>query len=130
MNVVVATVMVLAAALSSADAKTVRQSKSAKSGQSQWIDAFFGWNDDCSFKTINIDIVERPEHGSVSPRVETQRITQAQVGSTGKCLGRPTKAVAIYYKSKSGYRGRDDFKVRMRVGGQSPVFFVYQVNVR
>jgi hypothetical protein len=111
-------------------AKTVNYSRTATSGKSQWIDAYFGWADDCSFMTIDVDVVDSPAHGSVSPRIENRKITSAQVGSTGACLGKPTKAVAVYYKSKAGYRGQDAFTVRMKVGTQAPVFFVYRVTVR
>lgn len=105
-------------------------SRTATSGKSQWIDAYYGWNNDCSFKTINVDVVEQAGHGQVSPKIETRKITRAQVGSVRNCLGKPTRAVAVYYKSKSGYRGTDRFKVRMSVGGGAPVFFSYAVNVR
>ncbi len=111
------------------NAKTVNQLRNAPTGKSHWIDAYYGWNDDCSFKTINVDVVDPPANGAVTPRIENQRIKQAQVGNTGACVGKPTKAVAVYYKSKSGYRGSDAFTVRMSVAGQPPVFFVYRVNV-
>ena len=44
-----------------AQAETI--SKSVPSGQSSKIDHFTGWNDDCSFKSLNIDIVSKPSHG-------------------------------------------------------------------
>ncbi len=113
-----------------ADAQNRSYSRLAKSGKTQWIDAYFGWNDDCSFKTINVDVVDQPSHGQVSPKIENSKITAAQIGSTRDCLGKPTRAVAVYYKSKGGYRGTDSFKVRMSVGGSAPVFFNYTVSVR
>lgn len=105
-------------------------SRTATSGKAQWIDAYYGWNNDCSFKTIDVDVIDGPGHGRVSPKVETRKITQAQVGNTGGCLGKPTRAVAVYYTSKKGYRGVDRFRVRMKVGGQPPVIFSYSVSVR
>ena len=105
-------------------------SRTATSGKAQWMDAYYGWNNDCSFKTIDVDVIDGPSHGRVSPKVETRKITQAQVGSTGGCLGKPTRAVAVYYTSKKGYRGTDRFRVRMKVGGQPPVIFSYSVSVR
>ena len=104
--------------------------RTADSGKSNWMDAYYGWNDDCSFRTISVDVVGPPKHGRVSPKLENQRITSAQVGSTGKCLGKPTRAVAVYYRSDRGYRGTDRFRVRMKVGGQPPVFFSYTVRVK
>ena len=114
----------------SARGQTKSYSKSAPSGKSHKIDSYSGWNNDCSFRTINVDIVEAPVHGQVSPRIVNSKITNSAIGSSGKCRGKPTRAVAVYYKSKSGYRGSDRFKVRMSVGGGAPAFFVYQVNVR
>ncbi len=116
--------------ISGANAQTKSYSRSAKSGKSQWIDAYYGWNNDCSFKTINVDVVGQPSNGRVSPKIETRKITSAQIGSTRQCLGKPTRAVSVYYKSKGGYRGMDRFKVRMSVGGGAPVFFNYTVSVR
>jgi hypothetical protein len=126
---VVATAVVIAFA-GIAQSQTRSYSRTASSGKSQWIDAYFGWNNDCSFKTINVDVVTPPANGQVSPKVETRKITNAQIGATGNCLGKPTKAVAVYYRSKSGYRGVDRFKVKMTVGGSAPVFFNYSVVVR
>ncbi|MEZ5870648.1 MAG: hypothetical protein R3D32_02155 [Nitratireductor sp.] len=125
--------LTLAASLAltaSAEAQQRSYSRTASSGKAQWIDAYYGWNNDCSFKTIDVDVIDGPAHGKASPRVETRKITQAQVGSTGSCLGKPTKAVAVYYTSKRGYRGQDRFRVRMKVGGQQPVVFSYSITVR
>jgi len=123
--------ILLAAVLiaSPSQAKTVSYFKTAKNGKSKWIDSYFGWKNNCGFKTIDVDIVDRPDHGSVSPRVETKKISRAQVGSAGKCIGKPTKAVSVYYKAKKGYRGSDKFKVRMKVRGEPPVYFIYRVRV-
>ena len=105
-------------------------SKVAKSGKSAKIDTFMGWNDDCSFQTLDISISKRPAHGKASPKVVRSRISQAQVGSAGKCIGKPIRGLAIYYRSKRGYRGSDRFTVRMKVRGQQAVFFHYNINVR
>lgn len=119
----------VALAVSAPAAAKAQGFKSARSGKTQWIDAYYGWNNDCSFKTINVNVVSKPKHGTVSPKVEMQRIKQAQIGSVGKCAGKPTKAVAVYYRSKPGYRGTDRFRIQMSVGGQSK-YFNYTVNVR
>lgn len=103
--------------------------KSAPSGQSQWIDAYMGWNDDCTHKVIDVDIAQAPANGSVSPRIETKRIGNAQIGASGNCRGKAVRAVSVYYKSNSGYRGMDTFKIRMRVGNSAPVMFTYRVRV-
>jgi hypothetical protein len=116
--------------LAPANAKTLSYFKKANSGKSQWIDAYFGWNDDCSFRTIGVDVISKPSHGTVTPKIEIQKIVAAHVGSAGKCAGKKTKAVAVYYRSKSGYRGTDKFKIRMTLPGFSPVYYNYTVNVR
>ncbi len=117
-----------AIALAAPTAAQAQGFKSAKSGKTQWIDAYYGWNNDCSFKTINVNVAQKPQHGTVSPKVEMQRITRAQIGSVGNCAGKPTKAVAVYYRSKPGYRGIDRFRIQMSVGGQSK-YFNYTVRV-
>lgn len=127
-SVVMAVTYMLAAA-TPANAQNI-YNKTAKSGSSQWIDAYYGWNADCSFRTINVDVVSGPRHGKVTPKVEIQRITSAQIGSMGACKGKKTKAVAVYYRSKRGYRGRDRFRVRMSLAGSRPVFYTYNINVR
>ncbi len=105
--------------------------RSANSGQKKWMDEYSGWNNDCSFMTIDVDVVEPPAHGKVTPRPEIKRIPKvAKRGSSGACAGRKMKALVVYYTSKPGYRGRDRFKVRMKARGQSPAYFVYNVNVR
>ena len=120
----------LAAVLVPVDASAQRAYfRTAGSGESKWMDAYFGWNDDCSFRTIDVDVVAKPKNGRVTPRLENQRITRAQVGSAGKCVGKPTRAVAVYYRSNPGYKGVDRFRVRMKVGGQPPVTFTYTVRV-
>lgn len=121
----------LAAAIAAtpALARTQTYSKSASAGKSKKIDSYFGWKNDCSFETIDVKIVKPPKSGSVTPRVEMSRISAAQLGSAGKCLGKPTRALSVYYRSKAGFKGQDSFSVRMSVGGQS-VDFVYNVSVR
>ena len=40
-----------------AQAKTVRISKTVSSGKRVLIDRYIGWNNDCRFQIINIDVV-------------------------------------------------------------------------
>lgn len=111
-------------------AKTVHVSKSVSSGKRVQIDRYMGWNNDCSFQTINIDVVQKPKSGSTNAKVVNSKISKAQSGSAGKCFGKSIKGLGIYYKSKSGYRGRDAMKIKMKVRGQAPVIFIYNINVR
>lgn len=100
------------------------------SGKSQYVHSYLGWNADCSHKTVDVDIIERPSHGKVSPRIVTQKIEKAEIGSVGICRGKSVRAVAIYYKSNRGYRGVDRFKVRMRLDFGFPATYVYRIQVK
>ena len=104
--------------------------RAAASGTPEWMDEYSGWNNDCSFMTIAVDVVEEPSHGEVTPHPEIKRIPEkAARGSSGVCAGRKMKALVLYYKSEPGYSGTDSFKVRMKVRGQKSAFFVYNVTV-
>ena len=129
---IISGVMLIAFAATSTlvHAKTVRISKSVSSGKRVQIDRYMGWNNDCSFQTINIDVVQKPKSGSTDARVVNSKISKAQSGSSGKCFGKPIKGLGVYYKSKSGYRGQDSMKIRMKVRGQAPVTFIYNIKVR
>ena len=111
-------------------AKTVSLNKSVSSGKSTRIDTFMGWNNDCSFQTIDIDVVGSPTSGSARAKVINSKISKAQSGKAGKCLGRSIKGLGLYYKSKSGFHGIDNVKVKMKVRGQPPVTFKYRIKVR
>jgi len=113
-----------------AEAKTVRYAKSARSGATVKIDHYTGWNNDCSFLEIKVDVVKKPAHGTVTPKIAGSRITKAEIGSARNCLGKPTKVIEVYYRSKKGYRGKDPFTVQMRTPNSAPVTFVYDVTVR
>jgi hypothetical protein len=104
--------------------------KSAPSGKSAKIDEYTGWNNDCSFLTINVNVSSPPSHGAVTSRVARGRITNAAVGSAGSCFGKPTRVLQVYYRSRAGYRGTDTFSVDMSVRGQPTKRFTYAVSVR
>ena len=111
-------------------AKTVSLNKSVSSGKSTRIDTFMGWNNDCSFQTIDIDVVGKPTSGSARAKVINSKISKAQSGKAGKCLGRSIKGLGLFYKSKTGFHGIDNVKVKMKVRGQPPVTFRYRIKVR
>ena len=111
-------------------AKTLNYTKSVQSGKKVRIDTFMGWNNDCSFQTINIDVVGKPSSGSATANVINSKISRAQAGNAGKCLGRSIKGLGLYYKSRSGFHGTDRLKVKMKVRGQAPVYFNYVIKVR
>ena len=117
------------AALAAIPASAQHYFRTTGSGQSVRVDAYMGWRDDCSHQSIDIDVVNPPRHGTLTPRFETETIRNASIGSAQSCKGRKIRAMALYYRSKKGYRGQDQFRVRISVGGQ-PATYSYTVNVR
>jgi hypothetical protein len=105
-------------------------SKTAMAGKTTKIDEYTGWNNDCSFLTISVDVSSPPSHGTVTSKVARGRITNAAVGSAGRCFGRPTRVLQVYYRAKPGFRGTDTFAVDMTVRGQPTKTFTYSVSVR
>src|SRR5215213_11368167 len=93
-------------------------SKTAMAGKVTKIDEYTGWNNDCSFLTISVDVSSPPSHGTVTSKVARGRITNAAVGSAGRCFGRPTRVLQVYYRARPGFRGTDTFAVDMTVRGQ------------
>ena len=117
-----------AAALSPALAQTIY--KTTPAGQSSKIDHYMGWNDDCSFKSLSIDVIAKPAHGAITSRIANGTITaDAKVGTSGACAGKPTKVLEIYYKPEKGFHGSDNFTVNMSFGGSGSKAFYYSVNV-
>ena len=88
---------------SAASAATL--SKTAASGKTTKIDEYTGWNNDCSFLTISVNVSSAPAHGTVTSKVARGRITNAAVGSAGSCFGKPTRVLQVYYRGKAGYQG-------------------------
>jgi len=124
------TAFLIVAGISPAMAADGEYDRTAPSGEIQWMDEYSGWNNDCSFLEIAVDVIEQPAHGEVFPRPEIKRIPKKAVrGNSGVCAGRKMKALVLYYTSEPGYRGQDRFQVRMKVRGQDPAFFIYNVTV-
>lgn len=111
----------------SATAGTI--SKTVPAGRASKVDHYTGWNDDCSFLSVNVDILVKPAHGTLAPRTAMGRIGEAQIGNAGACRGKPTKVLELYYKPARGYRGTDGFSVNMRTPKSAPVRYDYVVTV-
>ena len=125
---VAALTLALLAPMTPALAKTI--SKTVAAGRASNIDHYTGWNNDCSFMVIKIDVTSKPAHGSVSTRISNGRIPgHADIGSSSACAGKPTKVLNLYYKPARGYRGTDSFTVNMSSGG-SPQTYYYQITVQ
>jgi hypothetical protein len=128
-----ASVLLLALAVLAAPpagAQTNHLTRSVAAGSTTKIDHYTGWNNDCSFLMINIDIIQKPSHGTITPRVSQGQITNANIGSTGSCLGKPSRVLEIYYRAAKGFRGQDSFSVNMRTPNSAPVTYVYSVTVQ
>ena len=91
--------------------------RSANSGQKKWMDEYSGWNNDCSFMTISVDVIEPPAHGKVTPRPEIKRIPKvAKRGSSGACAGR-TIAWCAFILCRCGRMMRKYMMTKMRMNG-------------
>ncbi len=99
------------------------------SGKSKRVDAYLGWKNDCSQMPINIDVVRKPRHGTLSHRFVTETIRKASIGGVRNCYGKKVRALAIYYKSDRGYRGSDSLSVRISIGGK-PANYNYNIAIR
>jgi len=114
-------------------AKTVRLSEIVKSGKSTIVAAWGSWDANCKGQTVNIDVLQNPKHGKVSPRVGRRTIQSAQAGTLGKCRGKIIKGLILYYKSNAGYRGRDKMKARVtwpHVKNSRPTDYIITITVR
>ncbi len=102
--------------------------RSAVAGKAEWMDDYYGWSNDCKPIVYDIDVVDPPRNGKVAPKPKVGTIPPAKIGSARGCIGKPFKGWSIFYTPARGYRGSDQFRVRMRVGNQSK-FFTYRINV-
>jgi hypothetical protein len=106
-------------------------SKLVPADRSSEIDHYTGWNDDCSFKEISVNVVANPAHGVVISRIADGKIaSHASIGSSGSCAGKPTKVLELFYRPARGYHGEDRFSVNLSVGNSSPVVYDYDVTVQ
>lgn len=103
--------------------------KTVPAGRASKLDHYTGWNNDCSFMTIRIDVVGRPAHGTVSTRPTRGRIGSADIGNAGACAGKPSKVLELHYRPSGGFRGSDTVSVNMRAGNRT-VNYTYYITVR
>lgn len=101
------------------DAEANSFSRTAASGQPQRIAAYHSWDPQtCTSLSANMNIVVKPSHGVLIPRVVPHTITTSRFGSVGSCAGKPIKALQIEYRSTPGYRGTDTFAIDVIFGFQ------------
>ena len=111
-------------------AKTARYSANVQSGVSDLVYFFAGAKPDCSFLTVDVKIVKNPRSGRVTPKIENRAMERLEAGGARHCVGRTMRAIALYYQSAPGFRGRDEFMALVTAEGQAPVTFIFTVNVR
>jgi hypothetical protein len=116
-------------AFSPAHAESIE--KSVPGDRSTKIDHYTGWNDDCSFKEISVDVIANPSHGTVTHHIANGRIpAEAKIGSSGACAGKPTQVLELFYRPTRGFRGVDGFSVNLRVGSSPAHVFEYRLTVQ
>ena len=116
---------IAAAPLSTAAA--VSRNKSVPAGRATMLDAYSGWNNDCSFLVIKVNITAPPAHGKISTRIGHGFIREANEGSVGSCLGKPTRVLQLWYTPKRGYHGSDT--VSVLAGAGNPTTYYYSITV-
>jgi hypothetical protein len=119
---VVGTIVVVAAiavGISKADAGANSFSRTVTSGQPKRIAAYHSWDPaTCNSLGATMNVVSKPAHGVLIPRVVDVTITTSRFGPVQRCLGQPIKALEIEYKSTPGYRGTDIFSIDVIFGWQ------------
>jgi hypothetical protein len=79
------------------------------SGKPHRVDTYLSWKNNCVGVIGKAKEITKPKHGTATSRIETTTIRRANAGSVRNCRGKKISGISIYYKSKSGFRGRDTF---------------------
>ena len=88
----------------------------ALSGERTKMGQSYMLNPDCSPRTMpNVKLVQAPEHGSVE-FVKENIFANYKNAPQSRCNSRKSPGVSEYYTSKSGYSGKDMYKVRVSYG--------------
>jgi hypothetical protein len=92
-------------------------SRTATSGQPKRVAAYHSWDpDNCTSLSAKMNVVSKPTHGVLIPRVVSHTITTSRFGTVRNCAGKPIKALQIEYKSAPGYHGTDTFTIDVIFG--------------
>jgi hypothetical protein len=92
-------------------------SRTVTSGQPKRIAAYHSWDPhSCNSLAATMNILVKPAHGVLIPRVIPWTITTSRFGPVMNCAGKPIKALQIEYKSTPGYRGTDTFTIDVTFG--------------
>ena len=108
-------IAIVAVLLFPASAQSEEVYKTASSGQRALIYRTVSFNADCSYSPFKFDVVREPEHGKVQPQFEDHVIgsdSAQHAGGIGACAGKRTRGLALYYTSKSGFKGQDTLSIK------------------
>jgi hypothetical protein len=94
----------------------------AKSKESTKVFTFVAYDTDCSPLSTKVEFLTRPANGTASTKRGTYRFSPYDRGKgvSLRCQNRAMPGVALYYKAKPGFRGRDRFRMRVRFGERAP----------
>ena len=74
----------------------------------------FFFKDSCTSAALpQIKFEKQPEHGTIRVRESKSPLPK----SSGKCAGKVTNELYLYYKPQKGYRGKDLVKIKYYVRG-------------
>lgn len=91
-------------------AQAQSRTRTVSAGQTARVAVYTAWDPQyCGSVFGVVKITVKPQHGKLSNRVIDTTIPNSRFGSSGQCLGKPTKGFAIFYAAPGGFRGTDSF---------------------
>jgi hypothetical protein len=125
-------VLLLLVAIVPANAEVL--DRTAETGKPSRIRSYFAWNPDCSFKSVAVNVISAPAHGTLQPRFADHVLgataTKLLGGGLGNCAGRTVRALELHYTSKDGFTGADKFSLDLIVNGKKIAVDTYNVTVK
>lgn len=110
--------------------ETFSKSIAAVSGKPARLSAFWKFGENCEPLTLGVNTHTKPSNGTVQAKVVTRKIVPtAETDFSGQCAGKSTKAIELYYRSKSGFKGKDRTVVTVVDAGKR-YRYVFNLNVR
>lgn len=100
--------------LLSANANAAGWTEVVRSGNLTEVATSTTWDHRCRPMSAEIELVKRPQHGSLLPRIESRKIPGIREGTARHCVGKTVKTTVLYYRSKKNFKGRDFFSYRTK----------------
>lgn len=92
------------------EAQAQSRTRTVPAGQTTRVAVYTAWDPKyCGSVFGVVKISVKPQRGKLSNRVIDTTIPNSRFGSSGECLGKPTKGFAIFYAAPGGFRGTDSF---------------------